>query len=99
MCLDVNGDITMHTYLQDRGRIVIPAEIRKRLNIQKGELIYFTETKSGIMITINKHYNFERRQEKDENIPVNLLIEEEENNEIKLEWNDEDLEYTINYES
>jgi AbrB family looped-hinge helix DNA binding protein len=97
--LGANGAI-MHTYLQDRGRIVIPIEIRKRLNIQKGDLIYFTETGSGVTITTNKHYNFERRQEeKDESTFGDLITEEKGNNEITFKWDDQELADIIQYES
>ena len=92
----------MHTYLQDRGRIVIPAQIRKRLNIYKGDLIYFTETKSGIILTSSTHYNFARRQE-EKDITVFesevSLIEQRSNDETKIEFYYQELADIIQYES
>ena len=37
--------------VQERGQITIPAEIRKTLGLEKGELVAFVETDQGVLIT------------------------------------------------
>jgi len=89
----------MHTYLQDKGRVVIPVEIRKRLNVQRGDLIYFTDTRSGVMITSDKQYNFSRRQDdKDISVYEEDLIGNQIRGNIQ-ELADETLIELIQYES
>lgn len=89
----------MHTYLQDKGRIVIPVEIRKRLNVQRGDLIYFTDTRSGVMITSDNQSNFSRRQDdKDISVYEEDLIGNQVRENLQ-ELADETLNELIQYES
>ena len=37
--------------VQERGQVTIPAEIRKRLGLEKGDLVAFVETEQGVLIT------------------------------------------------
>lgn len=36
--------------VQEKGQVTIPLEIRKKLNLKKGDLVTFVETESGVMI-------------------------------------------------
>ncbi len=36
--------------VQEKGQVTIPFEIRKKLNLKKGDLVSFVETRSGVMI-------------------------------------------------
>jgi len=36
--------------VQEKGQVTIPQELRKKLNIKKGDLVTFIETSSGILI-------------------------------------------------
>jgi len=38
------------TRVQEKGQVTIPQEIRKKLNLKKGDLVTFVETESGIAI-------------------------------------------------
>jgi len=67
----------MQTYFQDKGRVVIPGEIRRRLNLSKGDLFYFTETNTGILLTAKKQISFLNRDGgKDSYISDETLMEE-----------------------
>jgi len=67
----------MQTYFQDKGRVVIPVEIRRRLNLSKGDLVYFTETNTGILLTTKKKISFLNRDGgKDSYISDMTLMEE-----------------------
>ena len=37
--------------IQERGQVTIPAAIRRKLGLKKGDLIAFTETEEGVVIT------------------------------------------------
>jgi AbrB family looped-hinge helix DNA binding protein len=37
--------------VQEKGQVTIPAEIRKRLGLKKGDLVAFVETERGVLIT------------------------------------------------
>jgi AbrB family looped-hinge helix DNA binding protein len=37
--------------VQERGQVTIPAEIRKKLGLKKGDLVAFVETEEGVLIT------------------------------------------------
>ena len=36
--------------VQEKGQVTIPLEIRKKLNLKKGDLVTFVETESGVVI-------------------------------------------------
>lgn len=36
--------------VQEKGQVTIPQELRKKLNLKKGDLVTFVETSSGILI-------------------------------------------------
>ncbi len=67
----------MQTYFQDKDRVVIPVEIRRRLNLSKRDLAYFTETNTGILLTTKKQISFLNRDGcKDSYISDETLMEE-----------------------
>jgi len=37
--------------VQEKGQVTLPAEVRKRLGLKKGDLVAVTETEAGILIT------------------------------------------------
>ena len=37
--------------VQDRGQVTLPAGVRKRLGLKKGDLVVVTETPEGVLIT------------------------------------------------
>ena len=37
--------------VQEKGQVTIPAEIRKKWGIKKGDLVAFTETEQGVLIS------------------------------------------------
>jgi len=37
--------------LQERGQVTIPAEIRRKLGLKKGDLVAFVETDDGVLIS------------------------------------------------
>ena len=37
--------------IQEKGQVTIPSEIRKNLNLKKGDLVTFVETKGGVIMT------------------------------------------------
>jgi len=37
--------------VQEKGQVTIPAEIRKKLGLKKGDLVAFVETEQGVLIT------------------------------------------------
>jgi AbrB family looped-hinge helix DNA binding protein len=37
--------------VQERGQVTIPADMRKKLGLKKGDLVAFTETEEGILIS------------------------------------------------
>jgi AbrB family looped-hinge helix DNA binding protein len=39
------------TRIQEKGQVTLPAELRKRLGLKKGDLVAVTETADGIVIT------------------------------------------------
>jgi AbrB family looped-hinge helix DNA binding protein len=36
--------------VQEKGQVTIPAPIRKKLNLKKGDVVVFVETDAGVMI-------------------------------------------------
>jgi len=36
--------------VQEKGQVTIPLQIRKKLNLKKGDLVTFEETKNGVVI-------------------------------------------------
>ena len=36
--------------VQEKGQVTIPSEIRRKLNLKKGDLVVFVETDSGVVI-------------------------------------------------
>lgn len=36
--------------VQEKGQVTIPLEIRKKLNLKKGDLVTFVETETGVLI-------------------------------------------------
>jgi AbrB family looped-hinge helix DNA binding protein len=36
--------------VQEKGQVTIPQDIRKKLNLKKGDLVTFLETKEGVLI-------------------------------------------------
>lgn len=39
------------TRVQEKGQVTLPADVRKRLGLKKGDLVAVTETVDGILIT------------------------------------------------
>lgn len=39
------------TRIQEKGQVTLPAELRRRLGLKKGDLVTVTETVDGILIT------------------------------------------------
>lgn len=39
------------TRIQEKGQVTLPAELRRRLGLKKGDLVAVTETVDGILIT------------------------------------------------
>lgn len=37
--------------VQEKGQVTIPAEIRRRLGLKKGDLVAFVETEQGVLIS------------------------------------------------
>ena len=37
--------------MQEKGQVTLPADVRKRLGIKKGDLVAFVETPEGVLIT------------------------------------------------
>ena len=37
--------------VQEKGQVTIPAEIRKKLGLKKGDLVAFVETEQGVLIS------------------------------------------------
>ena len=37
--------------VQEKGQVTLPAEVRKRLSLKKGDLVAVTETREGVLIT------------------------------------------------
>ncbi|MCC6945464.1 MAG: AbrB/MazE/SpoVT family DNA-binding domain-containing protein [Thermomicrobiales bacterium] len=37
--------------VQEKGQVTLPADVRRRLGIQKGDLVSVTETPDGVLIT------------------------------------------------
>jgi AbrB family looped-hinge helix DNA binding protein len=37
--------------VQKKGQVTIPAEMRERLGIKEGDLVVFTETEGGVLVT------------------------------------------------
>ena len=42
--------MTISVRVQEKGQITIPTIIRKRLNLRKGDLVTFVDTKDGVVI-------------------------------------------------
>jgi AbrB family looped-hinge helix DNA binding protein len=42
---------TKLTVVQENGQVTIPAEIRKKLGLRKGDLVAFIETEQGVLIS------------------------------------------------
>jgi AbrB family looped-hinge helix DNA binding protein len=54
------GSMTLGAYLmtepklsivQEKGQVTIPAEIRRKLGLKKGDLVAFVETENGVLIS------------------------------------------------
>lgn len=41
---------TLSTLVQSKGQVTIPLEIRKKLNLKKGDRVVFLETEQGVVI-------------------------------------------------
>lgn len=41
---------TLSTLVQEKGQVTIPLEIRKKLNLKKGDRVVFIETEQGVVI-------------------------------------------------
>ena len=41
---------TLSTLVQAKGQVTIPLEIRKKLNLKKGDRVVFVETEQGVVI-------------------------------------------------
>ena len=39
------------TRIQEKGQVTLPADVRRRLGLKKGDLVAVTETPAGILIT------------------------------------------------
>lgn len=37
--------------VQEKGQVTLPAEVRKRLGLKKGDLVAISETRDGVLIT------------------------------------------------
>lgn len=37
--------------IQERGQVTLPIEVRRKLGLKKGDLVAFTETPEGVLIT------------------------------------------------
>ena len=42
--------MSMSVRIQEKGQVTIPTKIRKKLNLRKGDLVTFIETKEGVLI-------------------------------------------------
>jgi len=42
------------TRIQEKGQVTLPAELRRRLGLKKGDLVAVTETVDGILITLQE---------------------------------------------
>src|SRR5579884_1911067 len=45
-----NGD-TKLVRIQEKGQVTLPADIRRRLGLKKGDLVAVTETGGGVLVT------------------------------------------------
>jgi AbrB family looped-hinge helix DNA binding protein len=43
--------VTNLSVIQEKGQVTIPASIRRKMGLKKGDLIAFVETDDGVMIT------------------------------------------------
>ena len=42
--------VDMLVRVQEKGQVTIPTQIRRKLNLKKGDFVIFVETESGVMI-------------------------------------------------
>ena len=42
--------MTIYVRIQEKGQVTIPTKIRKKLNLQKGDMVMFVETEAGVII-------------------------------------------------
>ena len=42
--------MSMSVRIQEKGQVTIPTTIRKKLNLRKGDMVTFVETKEGVLI-------------------------------------------------
>ncbi len=42
--------MTNYVRIQEKGQVTIPAKIRKKLNLRKGDMVMFVETEAGVLI-------------------------------------------------
>ena len=42
--------MSMYVRVQEKGQVTIPTQIRKKLNLRKGDLVMFVEAEGGILI-------------------------------------------------
>ena len=42
--------MTIYVRIQEKGQVTIPAKIRKKLNLRKGDMVMFVETEAGVLI-------------------------------------------------
>ena len=47
----VNASETRFVRVQEKGQVTLPAGVRKRLGLKKGDLVAVTETPEGLLIT------------------------------------------------
>jgi len=43
--------------VQEKGQVTIPAEIRRKLGVKKGDLVAFIETEGGVLISPRSHWH------------------------------------------
>ena len=54
--MTIEGDVnlmapTRLSTIQEKGQVTIPADLRKKLDLRKGDQVVFTETEEGILIS------------------------------------------------
>ncbi len=67
--------------IQEKGQVTIPASIRRRMGLKKGDLIAFTETEEGVVITRQEVVALDLLKEigeslKAKGIPLEELLED-----------------------
>jgi AbrB family looped-hinge helix DNA binding protein len=49
--MEENMSTHKHVRVQERGQVTLPADVRRRLGLKKGDLVAVTETPEGLLIT------------------------------------------------